>query len=373
MFSAGYTQKNTRPKRSVRSRTISDYSPFGVLLKERTVESAFFRTGFQGQERDDEMKGEGNSVNFKYRMHDPRVGRFFAVDPLIKKYPYYSSYSFSGNRVIDACEIEGLEPSKADGWSKEKTAGADDHQVEFWPNNNGGLDTYYKPFQIKELQEIKVTPNNAGSLIIQETGQSSNPLSGVSLSGVARGLSAPTSSMSNPWKDDIANHPEWKNTRAKVTTLEKGMETYMTTMVTLPLGGSGKLFTATVNAGTNLGGQLIANDGNWCKVDVLSVATAFGSGFLPGGSGAEVLKSSLVAGTVDASFDYSTSGGFNYIGKKNWGVFANDLGWGTLGNAGSGSFGTNPPLFRVVGTAVPTIPTIIMNTVTNNQIDPPKN
>jgi len=69
-----------------------------------------YRYGFQGQERDDEIKGEGNSVNYKYRMHDPRVGRFFAVDPLASKYPYYSPYAFSGNRVIDAYELEGLEP-----------------------------------------------------------------------------------------------------------------------------------------------------------------------------------------------------------------------------------------------------------------------
>lgn len=60
---------------------------------------------------DDEVKGKGNSVNYKYRMHDPRVGRFFAVDPLADKYPFYSPYAFSGNRVLDAVELEGLEPS----------------------------------------------------------------------------------------------------------------------------------------------------------------------------------------------------------------------------------------------------------------------
>gem|GEM_PF-5074890 len=69
------------------------------------------RYGFQGQEMDDEVKGEGNSVNYKYRMHDSRVGRFFAVDPLAREYPFYSPYAFSGNRVIDAVELEGLEPS----------------------------------------------------------------------------------------------------------------------------------------------------------------------------------------------------------------------------------------------------------------------
>ena len=42
-------------------------------------------------------------------MHDPRVGRFFAVDPLTKKYPHNSPYSFSQNRVIDGIELEGLE------------------------------------------------------------------------------------------------------------------------------------------------------------------------------------------------------------------------------------------------------------------------
>lgn len=70
-----------------------------------------YRYSFQGQEKDDEVKGEGNSINYKYRMHDPRIGRFFAVDPLSGDYPYYSPYAFSGNRVLDAVELEGLEPS----------------------------------------------------------------------------------------------------------------------------------------------------------------------------------------------------------------------------------------------------------------------
>jgi RHS repeat-associated protein len=68
-----------------------------------------YRYGFQNQEKDDELKGAGNSVNYKYRMHDPRVGRFFAVDPLASKYPWNSTYAFSENRVLDAIELEGLE------------------------------------------------------------------------------------------------------------------------------------------------------------------------------------------------------------------------------------------------------------------------
>jgi RHS repeat-associated protein len=118
------------PRLWVGIRNISDYSPFGVLLKERTVETANFRRGFQGQEHDDEVKGEGNSVNFKYRMHDPRVGRFFAVDPLKNKYPYYSVYSFSGNIVIHAIELEGLENFiKSDGTVIENLWGPIDPEI----------------------------------------------------------------------------------------------------------------------------------------------------------------------------------------------------------------------------------------------------
>jgi RHS repeat-associated protein len=72
-----------------------------------------YRYGFQGQEKDDEIKGEGNSINYKFRMHDPRVGRFFAPDPLTKEYPHYSPYSFSGNKVIAYSELEGMEESFA--------------------------------------------------------------------------------------------------------------------------------------------------------------------------------------------------------------------------------------------------------------------
>jgi RHS repeat-associated protein len=65
--------------------------------------------GFQGQERDDEVKGSGNSVSYKYRIHDPRLGRFLSIDPLFKDYPHNSPYAFSENRVIDGIELEGLE------------------------------------------------------------------------------------------------------------------------------------------------------------------------------------------------------------------------------------------------------------------------
>lgn len=88
----------------------SEYYPFGMTLPGRNeTDGGNYRYGFQGQEMDDEVKGEGNSVNYKYRMHDPRIGRFFAVDPLAPQYAHNSTYAFSENVVINAVELEGLE------------------------------------------------------------------------------------------------------------------------------------------------------------------------------------------------------------------------------------------------------------------------
>src|SRR3990167_6445608 len=86
-----------------------DYYPFGMEKPGRCFASGEYKYGYQNQEKDDEMKGEGNSINFTFRMYDPRIARFFAVDPLTSKYPHYTPYSFSGNKVIHAIELEGLE------------------------------------------------------------------------------------------------------------------------------------------------------------------------------------------------------------------------------------------------------------------------
>ncbi len=48
-------------------------------------------------------------------MHDPRLGRFFAVEPLAPKYPHNSPYAFSENRLIDGVELEGLEFTSSNG------------------------------------------------------------------------------------------------------------------------------------------------------------------------------------------------------------------------------------------------------------------
>lgn len=69
-----------------------------------------YRYGFNGQEKDNEKAGLGNTMIFKYRVQDTRLGRFLSLDPLSPQYPFYSPYHFSGNRPIDMVDVEGKEP-----------------------------------------------------------------------------------------------------------------------------------------------------------------------------------------------------------------------------------------------------------------------
>jgi RHS repeat-associated protein len=87
----------------------SDYYPFGAPMTERTavVTPTDVRYGFQGQEEDDELWN--GAVSFKYRVEDPRLGRFFSVDPLYGDFPWNSVYAFSENKLIAWAELEGRE------------------------------------------------------------------------------------------------------------------------------------------------------------------------------------------------------------------------------------------------------------------------
>ncbi len=97
-------------KDGVTIRQSSNYSTFGAAMPGRKyVSGQKYRYGYENQESDDEVYGEGNLYAFEYRMHDPRLGRFLSIDPLAAKYPWNSPYAFSENRVISAIELEGLE------------------------------------------------------------------------------------------------------------------------------------------------------------------------------------------------------------------------------------------------------------------------
>jgi RHS repeat-associated protein len=151
-----------------------------MLVPNRHGSSTAYRYGFQGQEKDDELKGEGNSLNYTFRMHDPRVGRFFAIDPLFRKYPYYSSYAFSGNRVIDANELEGQEPKikvtdNEVGYAKVAVYGVSNifknlkvkvYEVQVLYANGQGIETEIGKFNATRDGFIEIGTDKKGNFIL---------------------------------------------------------------------------------------------------------------------------------------------------------------------------------------------------------------
>ncbi|MFX3626075.1 MAG: RHS repeat-associated core domain-containing protein [bacterium] len=80
-----------------------EYSPFGAIMPDRKWDSDTtlkYRFGFNSMERDDEAKGDGNSLDFGARIYDGRLGRWLSTDPKAGEYPDYSAYNFSINSPL---------------------------------------------------------------------------------------------------------------------------------------------------------------------------------------------------------------------------------------------------------------------------------
>jgi len=113
----------------------ADYYPFGMQMPGRTLTTSNYRFGYNGMEKDAEMKGDGNSYTTEFRQYDPRLGRWMSLDPMALKYPYLSPYcAFNNNPIYytDPLGLEGEEP-----WNSTRSP-KPEKQV-------GGEGRYYSP------------------------------------------------------------------------------------------------------------------------------------------------------------------------------------------------------------------------------------
>jgi len=111
-----------------------------------------YRFGFNGKEKDNEVKGVGNSLDFGARIYDSRLGRWLSLDPLAKKYPSMSPYCFVGNTPTVFKDYDGRDYDiqicheakqiivTANYWSVNNTRAenqAIDEIISFWNGQNG--------------------------------------------------------------------------------------------------------------------------------------------------------------------------------------------------------------------------------------------
>jgi RHS repeat-associated protein len=66
-----------------------------------------YRYGFNGKENDNEVKGEGNQIDFGARIYDSRIGKFLSVDRLQKKNSGESPYLYTGGNPLAFIDVDG--------------------------------------------------------------------------------------------------------------------------------------------------------------------------------------------------------------------------------------------------------------------------
>ncbi|MBL0128177.1 MAG: hypothetical protein IPP83_12145 [Flavobacteriales bacterium] len=292
------------------------YEPGGSLLPGRNFSSSSYNYGFQGQIKDDEIHGStGTSYAFEYRMHDPRIGRFLSIDPLVSKYPYWSPYAFSGNRVIDMIELEGLEPTtpvstwnvRQDLGDKYGTggtvlmvsdAGSDVawEVVRYQSETHGALWTYKDPSKPQ---------GSRWSTTWQPTGRN-EALPAAQFGPCYQDNADFQFQMMMLGRRDAARGGAFSDAYAK------GMLNLALGLTTGGIGGQG------FDILSNGAQQLAANGGDWDNLDVVDMAAAG----LP--SGADIL--------VSSSFDLTPSGKWQSVfGEKSVVDAAIEGGWGLGG------------------------------------------
>jgi len=96
--------------------SVNDFFPFGQLMPERYWQSEVYRFGFNGFEKDDEVKGSGNHISFGDYGYDPRVVVRWRHDPEFAQFPEYSPYVAFINNPIFYRDIGGriIDPSPLD-------------------------------------------------------------------------------------------------------------------------------------------------------------------------------------------------------------------------------------------------------------------
>jgi RHS repeat-associated protein len=103
-------EKSSYPFRSYPKPQISDLEvwsayPFGSVLSSVSKGDEKYRYSFNGMEKENELKGEGNSYTTEFRLLDPRLGRWLSLDPVFQ--PWQSPYCTMDNNPIYLIDPKG--------------------------------------------------------------------------------------------------------------------------------------------------------------------------------------------------------------------------------------------------------------------------
>lgn len=83
------------------------YSGGSLMPDNMTYQANKLRYGYQGSEKDDEISGSGNSLDFGARIYDPRIVRIPTIDAHFSRYPSIAPYAYAANNPIYFIDPDG--------------------------------------------------------------------------------------------------------------------------------------------------------------------------------------------------------------------------------------------------------------------------
>jgi len=96
-----------------------NYYPFGLEHKGYNGSMYGIKNNLKTYQEQEFTEDLGlNSHEWRYRISDPAIGRFWQIDPLADDYVYNSTYAFQENKIGLGVELEGLELNRSRGGFK---------------------------------------------------------------------------------------------------------------------------------------------------------------------------------------------------------------------------------------------------------------
>jgi RHS repeat-associated protein len=177
-----------------------DYYPFGMGMPGKSFTITNYEYGFGGQQKDNEIKGEGNSYTAPFWEYDPRIGRRWNIDPVPKT--TLSSYVVLGNDPISF-----VDPSGADWYQNKKSGGYD------WFDGSGRHKGYKhmrtNHWSTRNANNVSYYFGNSKDGLLMDSG---NPLDNVTVT--AKGKKHSLIDQAPLWQafnKSVQEYPQWKS------------------------------------------------------------------------------------------------------------------------------------------------------------------
>ena len=108
-FSVDFEEQYTALIKWTNPSPSTSYFCLGTYTKAPETGKAGYRFGFNGKENDNDIICKGRCQDYGMRMYRLDLGRFFSVDPIGKRFPYFTPYQYAANTPIVAIDLDGLE------------------------------------------------------------------------------------------------------------------------------------------------------------------------------------------------------------------------------------------------------------------------